>query len=323
MTESSLRDRVRKRALRVAIQASFATLGRLTAYSPLAWPSLHGVRRFRDVPYFATGRRDHLLDVYVPKKNAGLRPVVLYLHGGGLMSLSKETHLPLALAFARRGFVVFNANYRLAPSNRYPAAHEDAARAYVWMVENAARYGGDVRRLVLAGESAGANLAASLAIAACYERPEPFAKKVFATGVVPRVVLPACGILQITDPLRIARRRPVPAWLQDRISEVGELYLPAGHDTPPAEVPPADPLLIFERGEKTARPLPTFFSIVGTRDILLDDTRRLKAALDRMRVPAEARYYERGMHAFHAFFLDKTARQSWADTFAFLDRNLS
>src|SRR5690606_5988723 len=122
---------------------------------------------------------EHRLDVYRPAHAEGPRPVVLYVHGGGFRILSKETHWLMGLYFARRGYVVFNIGYRLAPKHPFPAALEDSADALGWVVQNAHRYGGDPTRLVLAGESAGANLVTSLTLACCYRREEPYARRVF------------------------------------------------------------------------------------------------------------------------------------------------
>jgi acetyl esterase len=225
----------------------------------------------------------------------------------------------MALAFARRGFLVFNISYRLSPRFPFPAAVTDACAAYEWVVRHAPAYHGDLSRFVIAGESAGANLATTLAIAACYERPEPYAKRVFATGVVPKVVLPACGILQVSDPGRFARRKKLPSWVSDRIHEVSDSYL-RGHDGAPPEL--ADPLLILEQAKAPARPLPPFFAACGTADPLLDDTRRLQRALDSLGVECETRYYTGEPHAFHALVFRKNARDCWTHTYDFLDRHL-
>lgn len=205
----------------------------------------------------------------------------------------------------------------------YPAALADACAAYAWVAENAARWGGDLTRFVVAGESAGANLVTSLALAASYERPEPFAKEVFATGLVPRVALPACGMLQVTDPERFARRKRLPRFVADRLEEVTHAYLKDADPRAPGGFDLADPLVVLERGERPARPLPPFFVPVGTKDPLLDDTRRLRKALDRLGVVCEDRYYPGELHAFHALVFRPQARQCWAETFAFLDRHLA
>ena len=70
------------------------------------------------------------------------------------------------------------------------------------------------------------------------------------------------------------------------------------------------------------RPVPPFFAPVGTRDPLLDDTRRLEKALATLNVPCEARYYPGGIHAFHALVWDPAARRCWRDALAFLDRHM-
>jgi acetyl esterase len=188
-------------------------------------------------------------------------------------------------------------------------------------VANAAAWGADPTRLVVAGESAGANLATGLAVASCWRRPEPFAREVFDSGVVPRAVLPACGIHQVTDPERIGRRRDkVPTFLRDRVREVAEAYLQGVPDGTDLDL--ADPVVFLERAAAPERSLPAFFAGVGTRDPLLDDTRRLARALETLGAPVEARYYRGELHAFHAVVFLPNARRFWADTYRFLDRTL-
>lgn len=297
-----------------------ASAGRL---HPLARPERHGVEVLRDIPYRREGGREHRLDIYRPTGRKGPLPIVLYVHGGGFRILSKDTHWVMALAFARRGYLVFNIDYRLAPLNPYPAALEDAAAAFAWTAENAERYGGDRRRIFLAGESAGANLITSLAIASSYARPEPWARAVFDLDVRPRAVLAACGLLQVSDPGRFLRRKAaLGAFINDRIAEVSSSYLGGVDPGGPGALELADPLLVLERGLPPDRPLPPFFVTTGTKDPVLDDSRRLKAALDRLETPCEIRFYEGEVHAFHAFVWRKNAQQCWKDTFTFLDQHV-
>jgi acetyl esterase len=132
-----------------------------------------------------------------------------------------------------------------------------------------------------------------------------------------------CGILQVTDPARFARRKKLGRFLADRIDEVSEAYLFGHEHATPDELELADPLRIVESGEKPVRPLPPFFAAVGTADPLLDDTRRLKSALDHIGVPCEVRFYPGEPHAFHALVFRKSARECWRETFLFLDRVLA
>jgi acetyl esterase len=281
------------------------------------------VERLPDVPYLDTARAHHTLDVYRPvhRGGQGALPVVLYVHGGGFRILSKDTHWLMAIAFARKGYVVFNINYRLAPEHPFPAAAEDACAALAWVVENAARFGGDPERIVLAGESAGGNLVTSLAVATSWPRPEPWARRVWEVGARPCAVLPACGILQVTDVDRFARRKRLSSFLRDRLGEVEHGYLPATYPRGAAR-DLADPVVWLERAGPPERPLPPFFTGVGTADVLLDDTRRLKAALDRLGVPCEVKYYPGEIHAFHALVWRPNARAFWRDTFAFLEQRV-
>jgi len=313
---------LRKEAGAFLIDSFFAGLSRVGRLHPQADPRRHGIEVQRDVPYRASGLREHTLDVYRPRDARGLGPAVLYVHGGGFRILSKDTHWIMALAFARRGYTVFNMSYRLAPRDPFPAAIEDVCAAYTWLAQHGERYGADMQQLVLAGESAGANLVTALTLATCWPRAEPWAQEVFATGLVPLATIPACGMLQVSDPGRMRRRKPnLSQFVDDRLAEVSENYLSGKAPADPRTMELADPLVTLEHAGKPARPLPAFFAAVGTRDPLLDDTRRLHVAVQRLGGVSEARYYQGEMHAFHALVFRPNAQQCWRDTFAFLDRH--
>jgi acetyl esterase len=314
--EVSRLARMRKAAGAFLVDGFFTRGSRLAQLHPRARPEAHGVEVIRDIAYTPSGKREHLLDVYRPANRKGLLPVVLYVHGGGFRILSKDSHWIMGLGYARRGFVVFNVNYHLGAENPFPAALQDCAKAYRWVLANAARFGGDVSQLVLAGESAGANLVTSMTIAASYDRPEPYAREIFETGIVPRATLPACGIFQVTDVARFARRRPLPTFIADRLHEVSQSYLPTDASI---ALDLADPVVLLERGEAPARPLPPFFLACGTKDPLLDDTRRLGRALEALGTRADVHVYPGEVHAFHAMVWRAHAKQCWRDTYAFLD----
>lgn len=231
--------------------------------------------------------------------------------------LSKDTHWLMGAGFAQKGFAVFNVNYRLAPEHPFPAALEDVCEAYLWVVENASRFGADPETLVVAGESAGANLATNLVIANTFDRPEPFMRAVFESPVVPTAAIAACGMLQVTDIDRFMRRRPIPTWLADRIREASEPYL-RGVDFDSPTIDLADPLLILEGDRPHRRELPPFFAFAGTRDPILDDTRRLQRAITDRGSACTARYYPGEVHAFHAFVWRRHAQECWRDQFDFL-----
>lgn len=314
--------RLRRQLHNVLGEGFVGGLLRLGRRHPNANPAKHGVQVIRDVEYLRTGNPRHTLDVYRPANRAGALPIVMYMHGGGFSLLSKNTHWLMGLAFARAGYLVFNVDYRLAPQNPYPAAVSDVCAALEWIAANAEAYGGDLSRLVFAGESAGGNLTTALTICCCYRRPEPFAQRAFATGLVPTAVAPACAPLQVTNPGRLNRKRKLPRWVNDILEGMNEAYVGRLHDRAPGELDLADPLHVFERRERPDRPLPGFFVPIGTRDPLLDDTRRLDRALKAMGVECEARYYEGELHAFHALLWRRQARRCWREQLAFLGRAL-
>lgn len=313
---------------RMTLDLLFHQIAAAMEHSPYIARCREKTTVLRDIAYCKDGGKAHLLDIYKPKKFSGKLPVLLYIHGGGFVLCSKETHRGAALVYARSGFLVFNINYRLAPAHRFPAALSDVCQAYQWIIENAAAYGGDVNRLVVAGESAGANLSLALAIAACHERPEPAVRAVRQTGIVPAAVLCIEGLLQVSDPRRLihqprSRNTFMGAYAGKVAKDVAKAYL--GRDyrlhTPSREL--ADPLVILENTDAPQRPYPPFFVAVGTGDIVCNDTERLERALLRQNASVEARYYPNEPHVFHFMFWRKAAIDFWKDNFRFLNKHIA
>src|SRR5690606_32591097 len=92
---------------------------------------------------------------------------IVYYHGGGWVRAGLDTYDASARALANiANAVVVSAHYRQGPEHRFPAAHSDALAAYQWTLAHAGEIGGDAARIAVAGESAGGNLAASVAIMA-------------------------------------------------------------------------------------------------------------------------------------------------------------
>ena len=108
-----------------------------------------------------------MLDAIVVRPATGTqpRPLVVYFHGGGWVLADAEAYIASARALAKKlDAVVVSVNYRRAPEYKFPAQHNDAFAAYRAVRANAASLGGDPERMVLAGESAGGNLAVATAI---------------------------------------------------------------------------------------------------------------------------------------------------------------
>jgi acetyl esterase/lipase len=95
----------------------------------------------------------------------GRMPLVVYYHGGGWVIADVNVYdaTPRLLAKQLNATVV-SVEYRHAPENKFPAQHDDAVAAYRWALQNAASWGADPSKVVLAGESAGGNLAVATAI---------------------------------------------------------------------------------------------------------------------------------------------------------------
>ncbi len=104
--------------------------------------------------------------IYRPTNETG-GPVLVYLHGGGLVMGSNHSFEPLARELAAAsGAAVVAVEYRLAPESPPPAQFEDAYAATEWVSRSAAELGVDAARLAVVGDSAGGSLAAAVALAA-------------------------------------------------------------------------------------------------------------------------------------------------------------
>jgi acetyl esterase len=105
--------------------------------------------------------------VYTPKGGSAPFPVIVYYHGGGWVIANLDTYNASAQGLAEQvGAVVVSVAYRQAPENKFPTAHNDSYAAYEWVVKNAASIKGDPKRVAVAGESAGGNLAAAVSMMA-------------------------------------------------------------------------------------------------------------------------------------------------------------
>ena len=99
------------------------------------------------------------LDVYYPENRKGC-PVIVWFHGGGLEAGNKE--IPAQLK--EKGYVVVGANYRLLPKVHVKETLDDAAEAVAWVFKHIADYGGDTKKIVVTGHSAGGYLAMLLCL---------------------------------------------------------------------------------------------------------------------------------------------------------------
>ncbi len=127
-----------------------------------AIPLPQGVTECRNICYGSHGESS-LLDVYYPDDTTAPLPTIVSIHGGGYVYGSKEIYRRYGMDMARRGFAFVNFNYRLAPKWKFPTPLADTNAVLEWVSQNWQRYHLDPQRIILVGDSAGAQLASQYA----------------------------------------------------------------------------------------------------------------------------------------------------------------
>jgi acetyl esterase/lipase len=161
------------------------------------------VRRSANIA-FGPDARDRL-DIYcptpaTPASAPGVTPalpVIIFWHGGGWVDGNKDEYRFVGAALAQLGYLVVLPNYRVYPAVRFPSFLDDAARAVAWTEQQIADYGGDPHRIVLMGHSAGAHMAAMLALNHSY---------LLRAGADPHDIV---GLIGLSGPYRLRPNTPV------------------------------------------------------------------------------------------------------------------
>lgn len=207
-------------------------------------------------------------------------PVVLYLHGGGFIACSPETHRPLVSSIVRRiNGTAYVPTYRLAPEHPFPAALDDARSAYRYLLEDCNIA---AARLVIAGDSAGGGLALSLALSLRDEGvPLPAAIVVFS----PWTDLAATG--QSLDD----NTEHCAMFAGDTIRRAARFYV---GDADPRE-PRLSPLYGDFRG------LPPMLIHAGHDEVLRDDSVRLAERARNDGVDVQLKLWSRVPHVWQFF----------------------
>ena len=140
----------------------------------------------RSIPYTDDGHARHVLDIYAPP-NAKNLPVVFWIHGGGWQQGDKSDVNLKPQWFMDKGFVFVSTNYRLLPEVDMGTLIRDVAKSFGWVEKHIAEYGGDPKRVLVGGHSAGAQLAAILCTDDRYFKAEGAEGASFASliGCVP------------------------------------------------------------------------------------------------------------------------------------------
>lgn len=156
-------------------------------------------RIVRDLAYADDGLAKHRLDLF--RADGTGWPLLVFVHGGGWTSGDKDLRVAgadvygnIGRFYAGRGIGVAVVNYRLQPDVAWPEQVADVARAVAWLHGNVARFGGDPTRLFVCGHSAGAQLAARVAL-----DPAPLAALGADRRIVKGIVSVSGAALDLTD----------------------------------------------------------------------------------------------------------------------------
>ncbi len=240
--------------------------------------------------------------LWVAAANADVRTeaTIFYLHGGAYSMCSPQTHIGITgLLSELSGLRVLSVDYRLAPEHPYPAAIEDSVCAYQWLLKQ----GVSAQSIVMGGDSAGGGLAfATLLELKRLHIGQPAA--VFA--ISPWVDLAHTGETVKT------KADEDPMFTEAGMDYMAKLYA-QGADL---RSPLISPLYGDLRG------LPPALIHVGTREMLLSDSRRMAQALQKAGVDCMLKEWEGLFHVFHSAVYLPEARRANEEIAAFIKQHL-
>ncbi|AQV98957.1 alpha/beta hydrolase [Cupriavidus necator] len=224
--------------------------------------------------------------VYRPVAASAASATVVFFHGGGFVLGSVELMDDIARKLCRDlDAVVVSVDYRLAPEHPFPAAHDDALAATLWAIRNVAALGGDRERIAVAGESAGANLAASTALL-LRDRGETLAAQL--------LIVPGVDLARDTQKLDAARG-DFPMLSPADLRDISRLYL--GERAALAGTFPPSPMHAAD-----VRGLPPAAVAVAGHDPLCEEGTRYAARLIAAGVPVRLLRFDDMFHPFFGFF---------------------
>ena len=180
----------------------------------------------KDLNYGDHGLTQQSLDLHVPGSTAEGLPLIVSIHGGGWVYGNKEVYHNYCDLLAGLGFAVVNANYRLAPENKFPAPLQDINCLMHWLVENQASYRYDLSNLFVVADSAGAQIACQYA--AMLTNPAYAALFGFE---LPTVAIRGMGLnFGLYDWVNHITEPAFPLWLRAGVAQLGADYV--GEFTP-------------------------------------------------------------------------------------------
>jgi acetyl esterase len=232
------------------------------------------------------GVEDRMLDggvrvrIYRPD-SPGPLPILLYFHGGGWVVGDLESHDHVCRALARRApALVIAVDYRLAPETAFPGPLDDCEAALRWTASSAAELGGRPDRIALGGDSAGANLAAGLALRLRERGGPSIALQLLIYPVTDRN-FETVSYHEFASGYGLTRANMQWFW---------ECYLPEGSGTP---VPEAAPLRA-----PILKGLPPAFVLTAEFDVLRDEGEAFARRLHKEGVPVRGMRFRGMNHGF-------------------------
>jgi acetyl esterase len=242
---------------------------------------------------------------YLSSDEPGL-PAVVFFHGGGFVCGDVESYDLVARRLASEsGAAVFSVDYRLAPEHPFPIPLDDCHAALAWIVANAEELGVDGARVAVAGDSAGGNLSAAVALRSRIEGPE-----LSAQVLIYPVIDPACDTKSMVEN---ANGYMLTA---DSMREMWGFYLSGGTDE-------NDAFVAVDRAADLSG-LPPALVITAEFDPLRDEGEHYASLLDAADVDTKLVRYDGMIHGFLGMReLVPAANEAMAETAAFLRAHLA
>lgn len=295
---------ITQRSAKLAGDGALSLQDRRAVAEKVREPWREGGPQMQAVREITLPKSGRTLRIYIPESGAG-DGTLLYLHGGGWMLFSLDTHDRLMREYAdAAGCAVVGLDYSLAPENPFPAALTETVACVNWLQDEGSAQGLNTNKLLIGGDSAGGNLALAAT------------KMLRDTGArLPDGLLINYGALDTAHRASHQRYDGLPYMLDtSEMDDFWQAYVPAtDRDSPYARV---------LRGELGGLP-PTHLCIAEC-DILLDENKELLRRLEAAGVEASARIYPGATHSFlEAMSISPLARRAIADSAAWMKRILS
>ena len=227
---------------------------------------------------------DGVYALWVTTKDSDPNKRILYFHGGGYVIGSIRGYLPLASHLSKAtGASVLLIDYSLSPENIFPAAVDDAKRAYNWMLDNGPEGEERYKKAFISGDSAGGGLSVATTLAIIDDN-----------GILPNAIMPISPWVEM-DPVSQSyedNKELDPFVSKDGIAWFSSVYVPNENER---KNPYASPLY----GD--FKDFPPMLIQVGTREVLLDDSKKLNEKAKSDGCDVEIQIWDDMVHIFQGF----------------------